>query len=1283
MPDQSKIIDSVNRFLNTTHVNVSLSEEGICSGLVVLYLLAKSAGSENRFFEKNRNLARLRRQDFNDQASLISEFCQKVEVAFNPVRYNPGMQQTHLDKILSLFGQSVKSKFQLGLSADKVKFCEIFNKCIKDDELIYFSARKHAVGLYKKNGKYYLYNPSADKDEDICITTVDKLYDHLRDDFFYKSDDQSNFELEMYVFSNPNLSAAQQPPNTYTNKITLANELFGMRAMTQNESISTALNISLALSSKGNDTQMVEALLQLGANPFATYNKGKDSAFKTACIYGALEVLMQYLNLENQRPTTEQIVEGMELSALHGNSDLLLLLLNTGLQYEDLTHNKDGNTLLHFAAQGYHPHALRILLDACPAYFLSQKNKQGETPLVIAARAGYSQHVKYILEALVIQQKNADIAFLFKEDLIAACKEAAKNGYYQVVRQLLNYLNVKDIGLNLLQIAAENGHELLVKDLLKQNISPTQELLKTILPNCDYNIFRILFNKFDLDRNDRQLNPVYQYDKLFINAVLEGKKIDLSTLLANKVQIHQGNIAGFSIDEVLELAVSTGNAAVIEQLLKHSTIADRLNSVGEKLLVKACRLGYFQCVATLIKYKATIHNAIGQLKELAVNACKTGDLDVIAALMNAGFDPQTIVTVKKEKPDGTVVDEKIPLIMFAKRYNYPDLVATMLSVIEVGKLHPVIFKNLMKFASLKGHLELIKLLMPHAIDANTGKYDDQVYQALERCYQKQYHLLFRYMLDYGVNPQAGSDKDATATYILRSIQQGNMEDLILLLQKTGVALTNDLIVKNDSYSLLEESIKHQQVAMGIYLLQQGIQPADRSKNALHLLTLACESGCVEVVKQLRINLPDTTIAPVKLAELVNKACTTGNIEMLRALIAAGCDIKYPFNRRLLNEGLFLAIQHGQKKMVEELLQQGVNVDITQDNKTLLHYACEQGQKEIVNFLIQNDKIKPENGDSALLQLLYQLYVGKNAPVSDQEKCNVLLRLAYEHGHYAVYEWAFPQLKYLTYLKSGNYPKSGINMTISLLSEASAADTTQKDLPQDEASFSHPPDKNLPANPAQLLNIAYKTGRTDIVIKLLQNGVKIANAKQEAHLVFNRACSNGDLNVVNAMLDKNIDIHGLSASVADTQNKQHTGHNKAKSDLPIKLAAEHGHTKIVTKLVECYKKDNLDEIDLINMASREKHWELLASVLEVTPFTSLTEADIKQLQKYRYEIRDAFIGMLKDSPTIQPVYRDDAKQRLESVLGQNNALGKLLQTPKNHFFFKFTSTEIANTRTKDH
>lgn len=177
MPAQSKIIDSLNRYLTTTKINLSLNDEGICGGIVVLYLLEKAAQREQQFFSKLRKIARLRRADYSAEASFVSEFCRDVELCFRPGKYKHGIVQGNLDKILQLFGKTVKKKYQLWLSANKAQFCEIFNDTIKEGELIYLAANKHATGIYKNDGKFYSYDPNGDEDHDICAKTVEQLYE--------------------------------------------------------------------------------------------------------------------------------------------------------------------------------------------------------------------------------------------------------------------------------------------------------------------------------------------------------------------------------------------------------------------------------------------------------------------------------------------------------------------------------------------------------------------------------------------------------------------------------------------------------------------------------------------------------------------------------------------------------------------------------------------------------------------------------------------------------------------------------------------------------------------------------------------------------------------------------------------------------------------------------------------------------------------------------------------------------------------------------------------------
>ncbi len=1322
MPSQGKIIDSLNRYLATTKVNLTLNNNGICGGVVVLYLLEKAAQREPQFFAKLKKMSRLKRTEYAAEASFVSEFCRNVELCFEPHVYQQDVRQGNLDKILQMFGKSVKKKYQLGLSANKAKFCEICTDAIKEEELIYLSANQHAVGLYKKGGKFYTYDPNGDEDHDVIADSVEQLYDQLREYFFYETNDTSNLDLEIFIFSNPNLSPAEQLQGTYPDKKAIVANLFNKDLNAQDAQYKKALNTSLALSCKGNDFEMVGDLINRGADPFEPYQAGKHSPFKLACMIGALDVVIKILRLENPTPTDALLKECLEMSVLYGQTKIFFELMSSGIQYDFNKPNNNGDTLIHLAAHAYHPDMLKTMLAISPAFNVLSVNNDHQTPLLIAASEGREKHVTVLLANQEVLDNKAG--------LIEACKAAAKAGSWSIVKKLLTHVSAQEIGLDLLENAAENGHEILIAELLNCGIKPTLELVKKILLKCKLNIIETIFR-----RCDETLFNSFEY-QLF-TSILERNKIKLALLMSQQKTFDASTLSNFPPSRIIQLIVTVGADDMLNSILRYDAFRDAIKAINSQLLIKSCQLGHVQCAATLIKHGATVVDQKEQMRQLLRDACKKGDFEVVSAVMIAGFDPLSVTTVDE------ITCSFVELTYLS---NYPDVVAELLKFSSLSKLSEDLYKKLVRYASKNGHLDILKALMPQVIASNNPVYLSEFYRALEDSLTAKQAETTCYLLNNGFNPNNNNDKESLAKLIVKSIWYGQITVLNTLIKITGCRLSDQIVIKNKTYYLFEEALKNKQADMVLYLLNSGVEPKTHNENMINALTLACKNGFVEVTKQLRIKMPNITIEKNNVREIFLNACKTDNLNVINALIAAGFDVKDAQNLPLMIEGLFAAIEQGYKQIVVELIKLGASLKSNHNGKTTLQIACEKGQKNIVNYILQESAVKPINGDADFFQTLRHIYLSRNVPVSIEQQCYDLLQHTFELGHHAVYEWVFNQKDHLERLKKGQHPKGAINTSIAYLNQFETMkekvevarhhrllvnvinDIKDKNNPiqnnlqnenngtqtqgiqrlpdnsgnvsvdgrlslfEKSLNFPCPPslksfNVNHP-NPHVLLDYASKQGKANVVVKLLENGANLSKAKLSGFEILARACLYGDFKVVQQLLNRNIDFINNHALISNQTDNKKIDQLDTESHVPIKIAAAFGHHQIVALLINKYVEKNaqknkdavLDE--LINIAIKDKNWYLFAAILESMPYKSLNEQAIKKYQPFRYEIRDAFIASMKDIDK-EDDYRNDASMRLNNLTGPNNALGQLLQTPVSQIRFLFTTTEdgLGNKITK--
>jgi ankyrin repeat protein len=104
------------------------------------------------------------------------------------------------------------------------------------------------------------------------------------------------------------------------------------------------------------------------------------------------------------------------------------------------------------------------------------------------------------------------------------------------------------------------------------------------------------------------------------------------------------------------------------------------------------------------------------------------------------------------------------------------------------------------------------------------------------------------------------------------------------------------------------------------------------------------------------------------------ACETGNLEVVKDLIAKGANVNLPTIHVDSTTPIYLAAQHGHLEIVKELCDHGATVNIhTMDGKTVLRAALNMGKHETVYYLISKGadvNAKGTNKETALLDVTH-------------------------------------------------------------------------------------------------------------------------------------------------------------------------------------------------------------------------------------------------------------------------------------------------------------------------
>ena len=408
--------------------------------------------------------------------------------------------------------------------------------------------------------------------------------------------------------------------------------------------------------------QVIEQLLKVGAQPNVFINgqsiadkvreEGREDIYRLLEQFNVLNTTQKEKEEEQQLQYFSKLTISIIEAAKIGNTEVVKLLLKENADVN--IQNENGWTSLMLASLNGHSQVVELLLKANAD--VNIQDEDGWTALMIASLNGHTQVVKLLLK------ENADVN-IQKENGWTVLMSASLNGHNtQVVELLLKEnadVNIQnENGMTALMIASLNGHTQVVELLLKENADVNIQdkngwtALMIASLNGHTQVIELLLKK-NADVNIQEKEGVTALMVAIVNEHLEVVECLLQSKADPHIVLHWGNIE----ITALYLAVCSGNRDIIKILIDNS---EPTTDEIEKAVVISC---YDDHPALITFLSNKLPYLTSDQREL-LDSCVKGDLG-------------TVVMKTLDSPDTPLVLGLTPL-MVASSCGHVDIVDALI-----------------------------------------------------------------------------------------------------------------------------------------------------------------------------------------------------------------------------------------------------------------------------------------------------------------------------------------------------------------------------------------------------------------------------------------------------------------------------------------------------------------------------------------------------------------------------------------------------------------------------
>ncbi|UKZ77558.1 hypothetical protein TrVFT333_005281 [Trichoderma virens FT-333] len=562
-------------------------------------------------------------------------------------------------------------------------------------------------------------------------------------------------------------------------------------------------------------------------------NKTSSRTFGRNFAFSRKKRILEYLQEEGNEALIFAFLTLRKLAASSNDTSNSLPLprtttnwYNTAFDIDLNYKNKDGRTPLLLAAGNGHGAVVKLLLTE--GININCKDNNGQTPLSWAAGNGHKDVADLLLKYgadLNRKDNNGRTPLSW----------AAGNGHKDVADLLLKYgagLNGKDnYGWTPLSWAMNNGHIAAVELLLAQDgvdlnctDNDGQTPLLWALENRHYATVELLLKKDGVDLNRKDNNgrtplswAAWRGYGAAIKLLLTQDSIDLGAKDRNgRTPLLQ--------------AVKYKNIKAVELLLKHGADPNGKDNNGWTPLLEAIKNNSDTAIKLLLKHGADLNGKDFNCRMLLSEAAAKGHDGIVALLLEHGADP-----------NGKNFYGRTPLLE-AAAYGHDVVIALLLQHGANPNFKDSFCWLPLPDAAARGHDAIVKLLLDHGADID-GK-DDYGWTPLSKAAANAHDAIVTLLLEQGADIECKNNRGQTP--LLIATQQSNNNVIQLLLAQGADVDCKD----KEGRTPLSWAAQRGHHAAIQSLLAQGANPNCKDNEGWTPLALAAKEGDDAIVRLL-------------------------------------------------------------------------------------------------------------------------------------------------------------------------------------------------------------------------------------------------------------------------------------------------------------------------------------------------------------------------------------------------------------------------------------------------